>query len=258
MRGRNMLVAASPLALGLGACDGDDGGGAQASEEYLDALTEFMMTSGDFDQPLTTDEDEARCAAERVTEEVGQERLEDAGMTIEALRKGDPFADGTELTEAESRQVVDAVLECIDIGAMMAAMMAAGAASGGWIPAAATDCVAERLDRSDDFRDSMARSLREGDDAVWSTDMLESSYRAFFDATLRCVDFGEIFASGLGVELTDEEIACLDDAIRESETLPELMAAGVASGGTGDVPPEVFDLLSGCVPASKLAGISGS
>jgi hypothetical protein len=246
-----MLVGASVLALGLGACGGDDGGGAQASEQYLDALIESMMSTDDGDEPLTTDEDEARCAAERMTEEVGQERLEDAGMTIEALGESDPFADGTDLTEEESRQVVDAILECVDLGASMAASFTSG---GDGLPAGAADCLGERFERSDEFRDFLALSLREGDDAGPQPDFAA----LFSDALFDCVDFGEIFASGLGVELTDEEVACLDDAIRESEVLRELMTTELSGGGTGDVPPEVFDLVSECVPASKLAGITDS
>lgn len=251
MRGRNMLVGASVLALGLGACGGDDGGGAQASEEYLDALAESMMASDDGDEPLTTDEDEARCAAERMTEEVGQERLEDAGMTIEALGEADPLGDGVDLTEAESRQVVDAILECVDLGASMAGSFT----PGDGIPAGATDCLGERFERSDEFRDFLALSLREGDDAAPPPDFAD----LFSDALFDCIDFGEIFAAGLGAELTDDEIACLDDAIRDSEELRDLMAAEIAGdGGSGDVPPEVFDVVFDCVPASKLGGITGS
>lgn len=252
MRVRNVFVGVSVLALGLGACGGDDDGGAQASEEYLDALAESMMASDDGDEPLTTDADEARCAAERMTEEVGQERLEDAGMTIEALGEADPLGDGVDLTEAESRQVVDAILECVDLGAAMAGSFA----SGDGIPADATGCLGERFERSDEFRDFLALSLREGDDAPPPPEFAE----LFSDALFDCVDFGEIFASGLGVELTDEEIACLDDAIRESEEFRELMAAELSGSGSGsgDVPPEVFDLVSECVPASKLGGITGS
>lgn len=251
MRIRHIVVGASGLALVLGACGGGDGGGAQASEEYLDALTESIMSTDEGDEPLTADEDEARCAAERMAEEIGQERLEDAGMTIEALGESDPFADGTDLTEEESLQVVDAMFECVDVGAAMAGSFAADAE----IPPDAAGCLGDRFEESEEFRDFFALTLREGDDAAPSPDVAER----FTDALFDCVDFGEIFAAGLGAELTDDEIACLDDAIRDSDDFRELMAAEIAGdGGSGDVPPEVFDLVFECVPPSKLGGITGS
>ncbi len=243
-RRRRTAAGVGVLVFALGACGGGDG---VSEQEYVDALAEAMTSAAAGGQPLTTDASEARCAAERVVAEVGQRRLEDAGLTIDRL--ADPFASGTGLTAAEADAVVDAILECVAVGASFALQFTGEEALD-----ADADCLAGRFEESGAFRGFLARSLREGRDAAPTGELGEE----LSDIILDCVEFGAVFAQGLGVDLTEAEIACLDDAIRRSETLRELLAEGLAGGATGtEVPPEVVDMLVECVPASKLAGAGG-
>lgn len=230
------------VTLGLAACGGDDdesgsdsttatteasGGGNEGSapySEYVDALTASFLDDTD-GEPLTADEDEARCTAERVVRDVGRDRLEEAGLTIEALGEPDVGDDGLDLTDEEAGAMADAVLDCIDVGREFAASI-----GGDEIDPAAAECMAEALaSERAALRSMFVGTFIGGDGYEPSVD----EAGVMVDALLECASFGEMVAAGAaedGIEFTDEEIACLDDAARRDGVIRDSIIAQV----TGD------------------------
>ena len=90
--------------------EGDDNGDV-SDDDYEEAFAK-SLTDGDDGFGLT--DDEAQCATEKVIDEIGAERLQDAGMTEEYLSS--QSGDSTDLTDEEARTIVDALFDCGDMG----------------------------------------------------------------------------------------------------------------------------------------------
>lgn len=145
------VVALATLALGAAACggddpdatvvapavapdDGDDGspdgdspeasGESPAEESSTDpdanALVDAMVADivGE-DDPLTADEAEARCVAQRIVDQIGVERLAAEGITAETT--GD-ITEGS-FSDGEIDSIVGAMFDCVDVAASFAASM---------------------------------------------------------------------------------------------------------------------------------------
>jgi hypothetical protein len=255
-----LLVAAG---LALAGCGGDDDDGdagdstssgtsGGASEEFIAALTASLMREDDGESPLTTDEQEARCAAEGMTDAVDQERLEEAGMTVEALEDPGFGDDGLDLTEEEALLLADAVIDCVDVGASFASSVA----SDSEISAADSACLGEELGGTEELRGLLASGLREGDEFTPNEDQAN----VIVDAFLECVSFGGLIADSAaddGVELTAEQIACIDDGVRGStEFREEFVQSIVADSELTDDEDggPLLEILGGCVPLQDLLG----
>jgi hypothetical protein len=140
--------------------DGAAGGGdAELTEEeqaYVDAALE------DFDPqeeaPMT--EDDARCIATSMVEDVGVERLEEMGLSPESFSEGGELPEGA-IAEAEAQDLVDGITECIDVRALFLA----GLDEDGSLSPEAEECLTEAFDEELVTR-TMVVLLTQGEDAL--------------------------------------------------------------------------------------------
>ncbi|MEQ8840954.1 MAG: hypothetical protein RIB98_08230 [Acidimicrobiales bacterium] len=111
----NLLKIATALlsvVLLAGACGDDDGGGGNAAPSdspLVQAIADDMM---DDEGSLTADRSEAECFASNVVGTVGEDRLNELGVT--AADVGD--IDGVAWTQSEAETIVDGMFSCIDMG----------------------------------------------------------------------------------------------------------------------------------------------
>ena len=108
-------LAAVALTFGLAACGGGDGGGDAAADSPLaKALAANLLEEGD--GPVSSEE-EANCWAGKVVSEVGEDRLNELGVTEANI----PELDEAGFSEAEVSAIVDSMFECVDVQAAFAA-----------------------------------------------------------------------------------------------------------------------------------------
>lgn len=166
-----LALAATAVACGGGDDDGGDGGNADAADTPVgQALTAELMAESD-DSPISTEED-ARCVAGGIVSGIGEDRLEELGITAETAQ-GSEIED-IDFTEAEVGTVVDAMFDCVDITAALATEFEADFGAEG------AQCLADNLDE-DLVRDLMSSSLL-GED----TEMPEEFFQAFIDIAAEC------------------------------------------------------------------------
>jgi hypothetical protein len=244
---RFVVACLATAALVLAGCGGDDdddasptstGSDAVGEDEYLDALTDSFTGSESF----AASEAEARCAAERVVDEIGADRMQEAGLTVERLESEEEDEGATDLTEAESEIVADALFECLDV----AAAFAEGFAPEAGASEAEVACVSERAADLASLRTFVARIIRIGGTAV----MDEGEAGDFATVLLDCIDFAPAFAEGFGRELTPEEEQCVNDTLRESDAFRNYLE-GSLTGDTIDdeeLGRQVGPELAACLP----------
>lgn len=169
---------AGTLALALAlmsACgSGDDGSGSGSSSDGADtpigkALTEDLMAEGE--DELNATEEEARCAAGGIVDGVGEDRLEELGVTADNVDD----IETIDFTDGELDVVVDSLFDCIDVEQMLADEMA------GEFGDEAASCVAEELDP-----DLMKRIFKSefGDGA--DEELQSEFFQAFLDVAAEC------------------------------------------------------------------------
>jgi hypothetical protein len=127
------LLTATALTFGLGACGGDDEGGA-AGSPLAEALAADMLDEGE-GSPVATEE-EANCWANSIVDEIGEDRLEELGMTVENV--GD--VEDYDFTDDEMSTMVESMFDCIDVKAAFAAEFEEDFGAEG------AECVADALD----------------------------------------------------------------------------------------------------------------
>ena len=100
----------------------DEPAAESATAPGRDALVDAMVAdiTGEED-PLTADEAEARCVAERIVDQVGVDRLAAEGITAETT--GD-ITEGN-FSEEEIDTIVGTMFDCVDVQASFAASMVA-------------------------------------------------------------------------------------------------------------------------------------
>ena len=91
--------------------------------------------------------------------------------------------------------------------------------------------------------------------------MAKAEATAFTDAMLQCIDFGPVFASqftGPGVPpLSDEQIDCLSEQLRNSEDYRQLLIAELSGGKIGtdeEIGSLLLDEVGACVSLDELEG----
>lgn len=158
---KTIIAALGVAVLLLGACGDDDdspGGaapGGAASGELVDAISAAIVDAQDPDGPIGRSE--ADCFAGRFVGSVGDDRLEQLGVTAEAVRSGTSFED-FDWNDAEIEQAVDSLVDCVDFDAFLTAEMLAEGFS-----AEQASCVLDAL--GDDLWRGLARAAALGDEA---------------------------------------------------------------------------------------------
>lgn len=127
------LLAAAALAFGLGACGGGDEEGGAAASPLAEALAADMLDSDS--SPVGTEE-EANCWANQIVDDIGEDRLEELGMTVENVGDMEDY----EFTDEELSTMVDGMFECIDVKAAFATQFEEDFGAEG------AKCVADALD----------------------------------------------------------------------------------------------------------------
>jgi hypothetical protein len=178
-------------ALLMTACGGGGGDGDSSTakgQEYVEAI---VADGTDEDPPL--DEDEVRCAAERWVDLLGIEAFEKAGVTPEDIRASSDenmdFMALVGLTEDQADKAADVMIDCLDLGAVLAASLAdePGLAN---VPRAKLECVGSAMERTPAFHEAMRLEMlgREASDL----DMEQLAADAFDECD---VDIGELVGS---------------------------------------------------------------
>ena len=192
------------------------------------ALTDSLLQDQTFaDYEIT--EPEARCAAERVVDDLGTDRLVEIGFANDKTQ-----VDFTELDESEITVLADAMNDCIDdSAAVLVDAVAAGILEEPDPAFPVNDqqahCVAQGVvDQVGLSRLIVVgvESQRNGGDQFAALEPEEVD--AFTNAFVDCIDVRKILldniaASGAG----DDVIACLDANITDDD-IAELFAAGFA------------------------------
>ncbi|MEM9467628.1 MAG: hypothetical protein AAGA90_19795 [Actinomycetota bacterium] len=133
---KHLFVLTLAVAMVATACGGDDGGGDTSAPTDPRGEQILAMLADDEDFPLT--ESEANCTANNMLDD-----LDDA--TIDALIN-DPDAEMGDVADPEEAVVaVDALLDCIDLEAMMVEQMTAD----GSMTADQAQCVADEFGEDD-------------------------------------------------------------------------------------------------------------
>ena len=158
------VMAGLALTLSAAACGGET---AAADTAVGQALTDELMSEAD--SPFSSEED-ARCMSGGIVEGIGEERLEELGVTADSVSS----LEEIDFDEAEAEVVVDSLFDCVDVKAEMVSQFEADFGAEG------AECVADNLD-DEMVRDLMASSFV-GEDPEMSDDM----FQAFLDIAAEC------------------------------------------------------------------------
>ena len=161
------LIAAATLAVGLSACGGgDDSAGGDASSPLAEAIAADMMEESE-GSPVATQE-EANCWANKIVSDIGEDRLEELGVTVDNV--GD--IEDLDLTDEEMNTLIDGMFGCVDVKAMFAEQFEEDFGAEG------AQCLADALDE-DFVREAMVAE-QEGTEP--SADFMQ----AFLDIAAEC------------------------------------------------------------------------
>ena len=136
---RAALLVALGAGVGAAACSAPDAGDGRLSTVIAEGLR-----ADDDRGELTFTEEEASCVADRVLDQLGEERLRDLGADRTPL-------DELPLDDDERRVVFLAVDGCVDLVTQVAGFLAEDAA----LPEEVARCVAERYAASGELQDAL-------------------------------------------------------------------------------------------------------
>lgn len=160
-----LLAVVGALAVAAAGCGGGDDEGSSSAEgkAYSDAIVAAFAEDGE-SNPIP--EEEARCAADRIVEILGVERLSDAGVTPEEIADSESVRDVVpDLSEEEASEIADTIFDCIDVGAVFAQGMAeAAAADGITLAGDKIECLGRNFAENQQLREAFVQSILGGPD----------------------------------------------------------------------------------------------
>lgn len=169
------IAAVAALTLAAAACGSDDDGGgnaAGADTPIGEALAAQILEESDSeDGSVAQTEEEARCWAGKIVDDIGEERLEELGVTAENV--GD--IEDIDFTDGEVDALVDGMFDCIDVAAAFASQFEEEFGEEG------AQCMAENLDQ--EFVRDMMKVAVSGDE---STEPPDEFFQAFLDIAAEC------------------------------------------------------------------------
>lgn len=170
------IVSIVALTVAAAACGSDDDGGGSASAgadtPIGQALAAQILDDSDSeDGSVAQTEEEARCWAGKIVDDVGEERLEELGVTAENVGE----IEDIDFTDDELDALVDGMFECIDVTAAFAAQFEEDFGAEG------AQCVAENLDQ--EFVKDMMKIAVSGDATAEPPDEF---FQAFLDIAAEC------------------------------------------------------------------------
>lgn len=181
---RRVITILFSLSLIIAACGDDDssgnGGGSDSRDEIVaglrSAITESQGPASEED-PFAIDDAEALCFASELVDDLGADRMANA-----ITQDFEVFM--AEATSQERRQVVDAMLGCIDVRDALADELGA---SG--ISADSAACVSDVMLGAEPFLDAVADSLAGGAEADFENPAL---VEALLPGMLQCLSAEEL------------------------------------------------------------------
>lgn len=240
------MVAAAAL---LAACgDGDSG-----EEAVIAALTAQITTSEDFDE-LDISDDDARCAAEQLVDEIGADRVVEVGFTgTEAGVESVAEADLEDLTDDELASLGAAFDGCVDdFGALLGDAVRDGIVEDQDptfpIDAEQAGCVGDAIVAELGVERLVVIGARsEGGNPLGGLGQDEAGTVA--DVFLGCVDFQAIFQDQFEAEGVPADIAsCLVDNIDDA-AIREIFAVQFTGGDADQTATELLG------PALEACGV---
>ncbi|WP_040493487.1 hypothetical protein [Ilumatobacter nonamiensis] len=165
------IAAVTALTLAAAACGGDDDGGSSdgADSPVGEALAAEILDDSEGESVAQTEE-EARCWAGSIVDDIGEERLEELGVTADNVSDIDDIG----FSDDEVDGLVDGMFDCIDVTATFAEQFTEDFGEEG------AQCVAESLD--EDFVKDLMRSVVSGEEAEPS----EEFFQDFLDIAAEC------------------------------------------------------------------------
>ncbi len=173
------LATTAALALAATACGGDDdggggaGGGGDDVAEAADTPIGRALTAQfleDDEETVVQTEEQARCLSGRIVNDIGEDRLTEAGVTAEDV--GD--VTDYDFRPEEIDTIVDAMFGCIDIRASFIESFEQDFGADG------AECVANELDQ--DFVKELMRSEFTGGSEEPTPEFIQ----AFLDIAAKC------------------------------------------------------------------------
>jgi hypothetical protein len=122
------------------------------------------------DDSTFTNEEEARCMSGGIVEGIGEDRLEELGVTADSVAT----IEDIDFTEAEADVVVDSLFDCVDVKAQMVQEFESDFGKEG------AECVADNLD------DEMIRNLMSAGFVDEEAEMGDDFFQAFLDIAAEC------------------------------------------------------------------------
>jgi hypothetical protein len=185
------------------------GSGCGGSQGYRDALASAFQ--GAPDNELRASTGDARCFADALLRDVGQERLERAGLTAATLR-ADGELDVSKLHGTDLDAFVDALLDCTQLVVATAPDVLDGVYAP---PPDEMACVNAWVRDSQTFRTYITRAYA----TRGATRMTEAEAIEMVDEMFWCLDVGRLVAARYepaGLTFDSERVACLRHEMRES------------------------------------------
>jgi hypothetical protein len=258
MRRPRLLAYLAVAALVFAACGGgDDSSGGSSSttkadtvgNAYLDALA-GAFAGGGKGQGIANSQAEADCAAKKIVDAVGEQRLVAAGVTTKVL-KSTGFSSGfPKMSADDANAIIDAAFSCIDVGASFGRQLVSGGAS-----TKQAKCLDKKLKGSASFRQSQAASFREG---AKSSPTDEATAGEVVGIVFDCVGQGEYFRAQVAgsITLTDAQVACLNDSLASSNDFRDAVVKAFIGQVDPASAPAYADEVEKCVPADQLTPTS--
>lgn len=266
MRRRSRHLAAVALVALLGAACGSDSDELSSEEQaYADALAADLA---DTDDGIGVTDDEAACMGEAIMAELGTEPFEKADVGPDDLggdeTPGQLLGDGA-VTEAQAASIFDAMEDCADI----AASLAAGAKDEFDVDDEAVECIEDGLRDGTILREYMIDSFTNGDEP----DPAEPPLSELIKIVVDCTADSETGAGGALVDsiaaslaetgdITDEQAQCVAQSVVDAVGVEALIAGGASgdfAGASAELQQQVVkaitDAAGACgVPLSSFGG----
>lgn len=172
MKIKSTLALIAATALLLAACgDSSSGGGGDADPALVAALSAELSTNDDGSSPPFSTDD-ADCAAERIINAIGNDRLDELGVTPADVGE----IEEIDFTGDEVATIVDEIDKCIDLNQLITD----GLVADGDLPEESAQCFADEFDK-DVIKDLLVASFS-GDESGPG----EGFINAMFDVFAEC------------------------------------------------------------------------
>lgn len=224
-----------------------------SEDELIEAVTRSLVDDREA-QSYPTSGAELRCVSSSVVEDIGQEKLIEAGIDEDGSGTFDPAA----LAESDQQLLVSAFLTCVDVENVFASQVS----DGGNLDEATARCLAREMNDNGLLEDLIRPSIL-GAATPGIDEQDASTQDAFLEAFRACLDFEDEMAQGFmqdGV-VSESSARCLAARMDEEGLLDRIMRTqltGVALTADEDVAAQalMLDLARECLTDAEAERLS--